>query len=244
MKKIIGLSIAALLVIAMVTVGTLAYFSDTELSTGNTITAGTLNLIPAMSGSISGSSGSYAQSPNLSDGVDGHVTFSNVSPGNSGSIEWVLYNDGNLTGTLTLAATTVTFAENGSNEPEAAVPGNNGGTNGDLDEYMGMWVQVGTDSSQAAAESALANVTNGGTTTGYVPISGLQTVLTAITSQAMAASGGNNYVVIKINWSLASNLKAANAGVFDGTGTDVDDNIIQSDTITINVSFVLEQVHP
>ena len=44
MKKIIGLSIVAVLIIGMVGAGTWAYFSDTETSTGNTFTAGTLNL--------------------------------------------------------------------------------------------------------------------------------------------------------------------------------------------------------
>ena len=44
MKKIIGLIIAALLVIAMVAGGTIAYFSDTETSVGNVFTAGTIDL--------------------------------------------------------------------------------------------------------------------------------------------------------------------------------------------------------
>jgi len=45
MKKIIGLSIAALLIIGIVAVGTYAYFSDTAASTGNTWTAGTLTWV-------------------------------------------------------------------------------------------------------------------------------------------------------------------------------------------------------
>ncbi|MDD5287811.1 MAG: TasA family protein [Dehalococcoidales bacterium] len=44
MKKILGLSIAAILIIAMVGGGTWAYFNDTETSTGNTLIAGTLDL--------------------------------------------------------------------------------------------------------------------------------------------------------------------------------------------------------
>ena len=44
MKKIIGLSLAALLIIAVVGSGTWAYFSDNETSQNNTITAGTLDL--------------------------------------------------------------------------------------------------------------------------------------------------------------------------------------------------------
>jgi spore coat-associated protein N len=44
MKKIIGLTIAAIIVIAIAGVGTFAFFSDTETSANNTITAGTLDL--------------------------------------------------------------------------------------------------------------------------------------------------------------------------------------------------------
>ncbi len=44
MKKILGLTIAALLVMALVGGGTWAYFSDTEQSTANVLTAGTLDL--------------------------------------------------------------------------------------------------------------------------------------------------------------------------------------------------------
>ena len=44
MKKMLGLAVAALLVIGMASVSTWAYFSDTETSTGNQLTAGTLDL--------------------------------------------------------------------------------------------------------------------------------------------------------------------------------------------------------
>ena len=44
MKKIVGLTIVFMLFIGMVSIGTWAYFSDTETSTGNQLTAGTLDL--------------------------------------------------------------------------------------------------------------------------------------------------------------------------------------------------------
>ncbi len=44
MKKILGLGLVALLVMAMVGGGTWAYFNDTETSGGNILTAGTLDL--------------------------------------------------------------------------------------------------------------------------------------------------------------------------------------------------------
>lgn len=44
MKKILGLAVAALLIMGLVGGGTWAFFSDTETSTGNTLMAGTLDL--------------------------------------------------------------------------------------------------------------------------------------------------------------------------------------------------------
>lgn len=44
MKKVLGLTVALLLLSGMTGIGTWAYFSDTETSTGNQMTAGTLDL--------------------------------------------------------------------------------------------------------------------------------------------------------------------------------------------------------
>ena len=44
MKKILGLTIALLLIIGLAAVGTFAYFNDAETSTGNQLVAGTLDL--------------------------------------------------------------------------------------------------------------------------------------------------------------------------------------------------------
>ena len=45
MKKIIGLGIAVAVIIALVTTGTFAVFSDTETSSPNTFTAGIIDLV-------------------------------------------------------------------------------------------------------------------------------------------------------------------------------------------------------
>ena len=44
MKKIIGLTVAALLVMGLIGGGTWAYFTDTETSSGNVLVSGTLDL--------------------------------------------------------------------------------------------------------------------------------------------------------------------------------------------------------
>jgi len=81
MKTIIGLTIAFILAVGMIGVGTFAYFSDTETSAGNQLTAGTLDL-----------------KTDDADGVSETLYATNLAPGdtvgpstiqlkNSGSVE-------------------------------------------------------------------------------------------------------------------------------------------------------------
>jgi len=91
MKKILGLAIAAILIITLVGGGTWAYFSDTESSTNNSLTAGTLDL-------------------NV-DGGDAAVTtfsVSDVAPGDSGSGNTTLANVGSLSGELDASTSAIT----------------------------------------------------------------------------------------------------------------------------------------
>ncbi len=87
MKKILGLTIAFMLLISMGGIGTWAYFQDTETSTGNVLAAGTLDL-----------------KTDDVDGVTQTLYASNLKPGDivSGSI--TLKNTGTVAGsTLDLA---------------------------------------------------------------------------------------------------------------------------------------------
>jgi spore coat-associated protein N len=90
LKKIVGLTMALLVTIGLVGAGTYAYFSDTESSTGNTLTAGTLDL-------------------NI-DGANIAVTTfsaSAVAPGDSGTGSSTLANVGSLSGELDIATSAV-----------------------------------------------------------------------------------------------------------------------------------------
>jgi spore coat-associated protein N len=85
MKKIIGLSIAAIIVIALAGVGTFAFFSDTETSADNTFSAGTLDLKVSKDGT------------NYADGVTATWAGTNLAPGGaviSGHVD--LKNDGTV----------------------------------------------------------------------------------------------------------------------------------------------------
>jgi len=215
--------VLGVLMLALLIGGLYGYFDDTETSTGNVFTAGTLNLIPSTDGT--GPVGKYVVTAG-GDGVNGNVVFTRVAPGDSGSITWTLLNDGDLDGDLAFDST-VTFVENGSNEPENAVAGNNGGGNGDLDGYVGVRLtRNGT--------YILGSASN------YVPFAGLEAVLDA-ESQTLAASGTITYV---LEWQIAADVMGAGGDGLFGTADDVPvvDNIIQSDQATIDITFTLTQV--
>ena len=88
MKKITGLTMAFVLAVGMIGVGTFAYFTDTETSTGNQLTAGTLDL-----------------KTDDADGVSQTLYAINMAPGDTvGPSTIVLKNSGSVDGsTLDIA---------------------------------------------------------------------------------------------------------------------------------------------
>ena len=87
MKKILGLTIAFMLLISMGGIGTWAYFQDTETSTGNVLAAGTLDL-----------------KTDDVDGVTQTLYAINLKPGDSVPGSIILGNTGSVAGsTLDLA---------------------------------------------------------------------------------------------------------------------------------------------
>jgi predicted ribosomally synthesized peptide with SipW-like signal peptide len=182
MKKIIGLSIGALLIIGLVAVGTFAYFSDTATSAGNTWTAGTLVLSEVTTGSSVNNS--FVVTP--AGGINGSVQFGvtdPVKPGSSGTITWTLSNTGNVPGKLTLVAVN-TFNENPpENAPEhLADPTDAIG----LGQELMVWVtRDGTDIL--------------GSTGTYVAMSGLQAALNLEASKTITIGTPMVYV---LNWQV------------------------------------------
>ena len=109
MKKILGLTVTAIIVMALVGGGTWAYFSDPETSTNNALTAGTLDL--------------------TLDGADDPVTMfsiGSVYPGDSGNGTTLLANSGTQ-GELDISVVAVNNTEStGSTEFESDVIGTGG----------------------------------------------------------------------------------------------------------------------
>jgi spore coat-associated protein N len=91
MKKILGLTLAALVTIALIGGSTWAYFSDVETSTNNSLTAGTLDL-------------------NIDGANDAVTTFSvtGKAPGDSGTGSSILSNVGDFAGELDVTFSAVT----------------------------------------------------------------------------------------------------------------------------------------
>ncbi|HEX9896687.1 MAG TPA: TasA family protein [Dehalococcoidales bacterium] len=205
MKKVLMSLMIIALVSALIGGGIYAVFSDVESSTGNTFTAGTLNLVNVISGTAVNSSIAVTeQADGLNDKVEFGLT-NPIRPGSSGTITWTLSNTGNLPGTLTMAAIT-SFGEGAAaNEPElAADPTNLVG----LDTNLMVWVtRDGADVY--------------GATGAYAPMSGLAGALNA-QSPTIGAGGSVVYV---LNWQIP--LATGNAIQGDTATLDINFTLTQ-----------------
>ena len=130
MKKVIGLTFAALLIIGIAGGGTWAFFSDSEISQNNTLTAGTLDL---QVGATDPCTESIDVGPNLKPGDSGNAA------------DWTVSNLGSVTGTLSIDMGSITNYENTRIEPEeAAGDTTTGATEGELGDFvdMAIWLDV------------------------------------------------------------------------------------------------------
>lgn len=142
MKKIL-LSLAIIAGMATVITGiTTAYFSDTETSTGNTISLGSLDL--------------------KVDGVDdpGVYNFdvSAMNPGEEGEHTFELKNTGTIEGYASMEINNLTDDDNGLEEPEVDYGDTTGGPGeGELDEQtmIRAWVDTDCDNEYDAGEDVI-----------------------------------------------------------------------------------------
>lgn len=109
MKKILISLMTIAMMAALIGGGVFAYFNDVESSTGNSFTAGTLDL------TVDG------QNPWAST----KITAANMKPGSSGAVDCTLVNAGNLAGTLTVDIKALVDSQGTCTEPECV---NEGGT--------------------------------------------------------------------------------------------------------------------
>ena len=141
MRSGILISLLVIGTVAMVAgAGTLAYFSDTETSTGNTFTAGTLNL-----------------QVGDADPTDEKISISDLKPGDSGNAaDWTVTNTGSITGFLSISISSITNNENGLTDPEQEA-GDTTSNEGELGSYLkvSIWLDMDQDGAWDSGDIAL-----------------------------------------------------------------------------------------
>jgi len=121
MKKILGLSVAALMVMGLVGGGTWAYFSDTETVSDNMFAAGTLDL---------GLSTTAGQNPTQS--ITGTFDASNWAPGDTKTATIYVNNEGTIAMSSVNLTWTISDVTDGTPATVDAGPG------GDTDNFTKM----------------------------------------------------------------------------------------------------------
>ena len=138
MKKILISLMAIALVVGLVGAGTMAYFNDTETSSGNTFTAGTLDLTASATGMP--------------------FNVGPMKPGDSGSGKIALTNAGNIgAAELDISMSTVT-----NNDVSTAEPEGDQGTDSGLGDLGGqllmvLWLNVNQNGVFDAGDVELLN---------------------------------------------------------------------------------------
>ncbi len=207
MKKILGLAISAIIIMAIAGAGTYAYFNDTETSNTNTITAGTLAL--SLNGGYS--------NVNILTGL------TNKAPGDSSSNNMTIQNTGSIDGRLNIQTGAVTnTAGTGAGKYDHDGSGDLG-----ANAQIAPWIDVngnGTfDGSDIALKSDNTTYLASANSTmpfDYVNNFGSKTWLNVQNPITAGTSEG-----FQINWRI---------------GTSVN-NTIQGDSISFDITFVLEQ---
>ncbi len=178
MNKKILVSLSMISAVAAIAIGgTVAYFSDIETSTGNTFTAGTLDL-------------------NLDGGNVNVVKFTlaNLKPGDLGNGTWAVANVGSLDGYLDLEAISVTEAIGATTDSELADEPT-GVDVAQLGTYLLIHLFVDTNNN-GVFDSGETDIY--GTATAPLPIKDISGNYGLDLS--LAANGGTNY--IRLNWNI------------------------------------------
>jgi len=216
MRRILGLTLAAVLVLALAGIGTWAFFSDVETSNANILTAGSLDL--------------------TIDGGNDDVqlltsSIGDLVPGDDGTASCILANTGTLDAELdiailNLANDTVTTVDCENDD------GTDGG--GDLGEEVDMVLWIDADESggfttgdiELNHDGANAWESEGNEILDMVAIDLYNDVSWDAAFASLDHAGGTNpAVTFTLDWDLP-----------DGT-----DNSIMTDTVSFDIQFTLEQ---
>jgi predicted ribosomally synthesized peptide with SipW-like signal peptide len=262
MKRSILMSLLVIGAVAAIIGGaTLAVFNDTETSTGNTLTAGTLDL------NVDGQ-----DDPNVAT-----LTVSDMKPcDDTGYHKWVVKNAGTLPGKLSVSFSPIVNDDNNCTEPESAVPDTTCGPTGGGE--LGQYLKPGAEEVCSSPDVTVIDSneqegwcivsvedeidvegTIGWGPKGWSVPSGLYSVWQSGPPHpwgipGLNGLGGNTYGtfgyltgdVLNPGQEAAFFFRAkldCNLRRWDGTKwiDDVDDNIIQSDSVNFDIEFKLTQ---
>lgn len=236
-KWIIIISVAVVLALAFAitgAIGTGAWLSDQETSVGNEFTAGTIDL-------------------KVDDKDDPNVVnyqLGGLAPGWSNIYVWVLKNVGDQSGVVKIEITNLVELENNTNEPEGLAEISTFTPCGGPTQTVGI-----TDSGELgylmkavpSKKHIFPSVEKSpGVPCGnsYMPNGGGLHYLSTIgpfelgRTTAEATLGPGETMEFWLRVSLADNIKS-----WDGCSNhDIDDNVIQDDSVTFDIVFNLEQV--
>ena len=175
MKKILGLGMVALLVMALVGGGTWAYFNDVETSGDNILSAGTLNL--GLANTIGSTNNGSAT---------GTWVLTNLAPGDNATATALYAHN---SGTINMTSVNITFAHTITDGTPATVSGSPWALSTDNFSNM-IWAKTvtwnGTGSDVAVA--ALQGKTLG--------------ELAALTGTILGTLNAGQEAALKIGWSL------------------------------------------
>lgn len=188
-----------------------AFFEDTETSTGNLFTAGTLDLDCTVT--VESNCPGKVTIIEGANGLNDNVAFANLAPGDSGKIIWTLKNVGTLDGILDVLYQGVNDYDGVNTEPEIVIEGSTitATSPGELNDNMTLDTAYFYNGVQQA-------YTWHGTMAICTP------TLTHANSFPEPLAVGDNYTM-EWSWSIPA-----------GTG-----NIIQGDTFELNFFMSLTQ---
>lgn len=220
--------LVSLLMIGIVAIaagaGTIAYFFDIEQSTGNTFTAGTLNL----KYQLDPGTGNYG---NWQDGSQDTFTLSDLKPGDSGYVRYKLQNTGTLAGYVEVSGLSATHSENVNPESEPTSDPDTGELS-TMDEelFILMWFDADNEGDVDVGEKlvwAAGDTNNNGVADQYETITAkaIGTFSGFNSDSNVALSGNGDITYLRINWNIPSTVE----------------NDIQGDRVTVGITFELAQ---
>lgn len=230
-----------------------AFFSDTETSTGNTFTAGDIDLQIDNTSYVTDNTGTLVASPNNSWAISDltnqlFFSFSDVKPGDIGE-DTISIHPGTNDAYACMAADITATPDNGINEPEGDAGDITAGDGGELQSFLNFsfWEDDG-DNVFEVGEALLPDLQG---TAAAIFDGGWNTIADSVNGPALP---GNSTTYVGKAWCFGALV--ANGTIQDGNGSSTpltrgttgficdgsgNNNIAQTDGINVDVSFYAVQ---